>query len=80
MKDYNNLLLKVKYLYAKIDYQGEEQFDLLNAESDSVDREIKSIEATYAWLMYTLDTDEQRKLLMTAYLKNLGVHFGKDTD
>ena len=58
----------------------EEQFDLLNAESDSVDREIESIEATYAWLMYTLNTDEQRKLLMTTYLKVLGVHFGKDTD
>jgi len=58
----------------------EEQIDLLNSESENVDKEIKDIEATYAWLMYTLDTDEQRKLLMIAYLKNLGVHFGKDTD
>ena len=58
----------------------EEQLGLLENESENVDKEIKDIEATYAWLMYTLDTDEQRKLLMTAYLKNLGVHFGKDTD
>ena len=58
----------------------EEQIELLNSESESVDRELKDIEATYAWLMYNLNTDEQRKLLMIAYLKNLGVHFGKDTD
>ena len=58
----------------------EEQVGLLNSESESIDNEIESIEATYAWLMYTLNTDEQRKLLMTTYLKVLGVHFGEDTD
>jgi hypothetical protein len=47
----------------------EEQLGLLENESENVDKEIKDIEATYAWLMYTLDTDEQRKLLMTTYLK-----------
>ena len=58
----------------------EEQLGMLENESESVDKEIKNIEASYAWVMYNLETDEQRKLLMTAYLKNLGVHFGKDTD
>ena len=58
----------------------EEQVGLLNSESESIDNEIEGIEATYAWLMYTLNTDEQRKLLMTTYLKVLGVHFGEDTD
>ena len=58
----------------------EEQIDLLNSESENIDKKIENIEATYAWLMYTLNTDEQRKLLMTTYLKVLGVHFGKDTD
>ena len=58
----------------------EEQLGLLENESENVDKEIKNIEASYAWVMYNLETDEQRKMLMTAYLKNLGVHFGKDTD
>ena len=58
----------------------EEQVDLLQNESENVDKEIRNIEATYAWVMYNLETEGQRKLLMTAYLKNLGVHFGKDTD
>ena len=58
----------------------EEQVDLLQNESESVDKEIRNIEATYAWVMYNLETEGQRKMLMTAYLKNLGVHFGKDTD
>ena len=58
----------------------EEQLGMLENESENVDKEIKNIEASYAWVMYNLETDEQRKLLMTAYLKNLGVHFGKDTD
>ena len=58
----------------------EEQLGLLENESESVDKEIKNIESSYAWIMYNLETDEQRKLLMTTYLKVLGVHFGKDTD
>jgi hypothetical protein len=58
----------------------EEQLGLLENESESVDKEIKNIEASYAWIMYNLETDEQRKLLMTTYLKVLGVHFGEDTD
>ena len=58
----------------------EEQVDLLNSESENIDKDIKNIEASYAWVMYTLNTDEQRKLLMTTYLKVLGVHFGEDTD
>ena len=58
----------------------EEQLGLLENESENVDKEIKNIEASYAWVMYNLETDEQRKMLMTAYLKNLGVHFGKDID
>ena len=58
----------------------EEQVDLLQNESESVDKDIKNIEASYAWVMYNLETDEQRKLLMTTYLKVLGVHFGEDTD
>ena len=58
----------------------EEQLGLLENESESVDKEIKNIESSYAWIMYNLETDEQRKLLMTTYLKVLGVHFGEDTD
>lgn len=58
----------------------EEQLGLLENESENVDKEIKNIESSYAWIMYNLETDEQRKLLMTTYLKVLGVHFGKDTD
>ena len=58
----------------------EEQLGLLENESENVDKEIKDIESSYAWIMYNLETDEQRKLLMTTYLKVLGVHFGKDTD
>ena len=58
----------------------EEQLGLLEDESESVGKKIKNIEASYAWIMYNLETDEQRKLLMTSYLKVLGVHFGKDTD
>jgi len=58
----------------------EEQIGLLNSESESIDKEIEDIEATYAWLMYNLKNDAQRKLLMTTYLKVLGVNFDKDTD
>ncbi len=58
----------------------EEQIGLLNSESEIIDKDIENIEASYAWIMYNLETDEQRKLLMTTYLKVLGVHFGKDTD
>jgi len=58
----------------------EEQLGLLENESENVDKEIKNIESSYAWIMYNLETDEQRKLLMTTYLKVLGVHFGEDTD
>jgi hypothetical protein len=56
----------------------EEQIDLLENESESVDKEIKNIEASYAWVMYNLETDEQRRLLMATYLKVLGVHMDKD--
>ena len=58
----------------------EEQIGLLNSESENIDKDIKNIEASYAWVMYNLETDEQRKLLMTTYLKVLGVNFDKDTD
>jgi len=58
----------------------EEQIGLLNSESEIIDKDIENIEASYAWIMYNLETEEQRKLLMTTYLKVLGVHFGKDTD
>ena len=58
----------------------EEQIGLLQTESSIVDKEIRNIEASYAWVMYNLETDEQRKLLMTTYLKVLGVNFDKDTD
>ena len=58
----------------------EEQIGLLNSESANIDKDIENIEATYAWVMYNLETDEQRKLLMTTYLKVLGVNFDKDTD
>ena len=64
----------------KIPEPDEEQLGLLESESKNVDKEIKDIESSYAWIMYNLETDEQRKLLMTTYLKVLGVHFGKDTD
>ena len=74
------LVETAKELGIKTPKPDEEQLGLLENESENVDKEIKDIEATYAWLMYTLNTDEQRKLLMTTYLKVLGVHFGEDTD
>ena len=64
----------------KIPEPDEEQLGLLESESKNVDKEIKDIESTYAWIMYNLDTDEQRKLLMTSYLKNFGINLDKDAD
>ena len=74
------LVETAKTLGIKTPNPDEEQVSLLKNESENVDKEIKNIEASYAWVMYNLETDEQRKLLMTNYLKVLGVHFGEDTD
>jgi hypothetical protein len=55
-----------------------EQLELLQGESENIDKRIQDIESTYAWILHNAQSEEQRKLIMIAYLKNFDIDLAKD--